>query len=149
MSSLSHTANSHWLSILHMVVYMYAILSIHPILSFPRCVHKSVSISVSPLLPCKWVHQYHLSRFHMHALIYNICLSSIKFLENSLPVIFRISLKTPQVSSSQLQEFSTAFWLLQSHRFTLPPPCVNRDGKPTCRAGVSQNCAQDKWQRPL
>ena len=109
-----------------------------------------VSISVSPLLPCKWVHQYHLSRFHMHALIYNICLSSIKSLENSLPVIFRISLKTPQVSrSSQLQEFSTAFWFLQSHCFTLSPPCVNRDGKATCRAGVSQNCAQDKWQRPL
>ena len=30
------------------------------------------STSVSPLLPCKWVCQYHLSRFHMRALIYDI-----------------------------------------------------------------------------
>ena len=32
-------------------------------------------MSASPLLPCKWIHQYHLFRFHMHALIYNIYLS--------------------------------------------------------------------------
>ena len=31
-------------------------------------------MSVSPLLPCKQDHQYHLSRFHIYALIYDICL---------------------------------------------------------------------------
>ena len=47
LSSLSHTANSHWLSILHMVVYMlpfYFIHSSHPLLPPPprAHVHKSV-----------------------------------------------------------------------------------------------------------
>ena len=27
-------------------------------------------ISASPLLPCKWVHQFHLSRFHIYIYIY-------------------------------------------------------------------------------
>ena len=30
---------------------------------------------MSPWLACKWDHQYHLSRFHTNALIYDICIS--------------------------------------------------------------------------
>ena len=33
------------------------------------------STSVSQLLPCKLVHLYHFSRFHIYALIYDICFS--------------------------------------------------------------------------
>ena len=32
------------------------------------------TMSVSPLLLCKQIHQYHPSRFHVYVLIYNICL---------------------------------------------------------------------------
>ena len=32
-------------------------------------------MSVSPLLPCTWDRRYNLSRFHIHALVYSICLS--------------------------------------------------------------------------
>ena len=57
LSSVSHTANSHWLSILHMVVYMfpcYFLRSSHPLLPPAACAHLSLfSMSVSPLLPCK------------------------------------------------------------------------------------------------
>ena len=44
LSSLSNTANFHWLSILHMVVYMLPCYSIHPTLFFfpPAHVRKSV-----------------------------------------------------------------------------------------------------------
>ena len=45
LSSLSHTAHSHWLSILHMVVYRfpgYSLHSSHPLLPPPPRVHKSV-----------------------------------------------------------------------------------------------------------
>ena len=52
LSSLSHTVNSHWLSILHMVMYVSMLLSsIHPTLSFlPLTVSMSLlSMSVSPL----------------------------------------------------------------------------------------------------
>ena len=33
------------------------------------------SIPASPFLPCKQVHQSHFSRFHIYALIYDICFS--------------------------------------------------------------------------
>ena len=43
LSSLSHTVNSHWLSILHMVMYMsscYPLHLSHHLLHLPHCVHK-------------------------------------------------------------------------------------------------------------
>ena len=33
------------------------------------------STSVSQFLPCRWVHQYHFSVFHIYALVYDICFS--------------------------------------------------------------------------
>ena len=43
LRSQCHRANSHWLSTLHMVVFMLqSTLSICPTLSFPHCVHKSI-----------------------------------------------------------------------------------------------------------
>ena len=45
LSSLSHTANSPWLSILHMVLYMFPCYSLHSSHSLtPHCVHKSVGL---------------------------------------------------------------------------------------------------------
>ena len=80
--SVSHR-NSHWLSMLPMVTYIFPcyFLSIPPS-SFHTVFTSVFSMSVSPLLPCKQVHQYHLSRLHEHALIYNIYLSLSDF--NSL-----------------------------------------------------------------
>ena len=55
LSSLSHTANSHWLFILHMIVYMLPCCSLHlshPLLP-PLLCPQLFSMSVSPLLPCK------------------------------------------------------------------------------------------------
>ena len=44
--------------------------------SFPPLVSiRLFSTSVSQLLPCTPVHLYHFSRFHIHALIYDICFS--------------------------------------------------------------------------
>ena len=74
LSSLYHTANSHWLSL-----FPYGnVLSLYipPSPSSPLPMTTSLfSVSASPLLPCKDVHQYHLSRFHIYALIYDICFS--------------------------------------------------------------------------
>ena len=39
-------------------------LPIHPNISLTNCDHKSV---LSPLLPCKWVHQYHPSGLTIYA----------------------------------------------------------------------------------
>ena len=43
---------------------------------FPPLVSiRMFSTSVSQFLPCKLVHLYHFSRFHIYALIYDICFS--------------------------------------------------------------------------
>ena len=54
LSSLSHTAHSHRLSILHMAVYMLPCYSLHssPHLH-PLTTVSLFSMSASPLLPCK------------------------------------------------------------------------------------------------
>ena len=53
LSSLSHTANSHWLSILHVLVYMFPCCSLHsayPLLSATIHPHSpTVSISLFPV----------------------------------------------------------------------------------------------------
>ena len=46
-----------------------------PPFSSPTVSASLFSMSVSPLLLCKYVHQYHLFRFHIYALIYDICFS--------------------------------------------------------------------------
>ena len=44
----------------------------HPLLPPPQAVSICLlSMSVSPLLLCKYVHQYHISRFHIHVLVYD------------------------------------------------------------------------------
>ena len=56
------------LFILHMFP-RYFLHSSHPLL--PSSMSTSLfSMPASPLLPCKYVHQYHLSRFHIYVLIY-------------------------------------------------------------------------------
>ena len=45
----------------------------HPLLPGPAV--STTLFSVHPWLPCKQVHQYHLSRFHTSAFIWNICFS--------------------------------------------------------------------------
>ena len=47
----------------------------HPLPLPPLVSIRLFSTSVSQLLPCKPVHLYHFSRFHIYALIYNICFS--------------------------------------------------------------------------
>ena len=62
-----------WWAIVHGATKSQARLSSFIFFSFPCYVHKSV-LCLSLLLPCKQDHQYHFSRFHIHALIYDIFL---------------------------------------------------------------------------
>ena len=76
LSSLHHTANFHWLSNFpYGDVYVSMLVSQSIPLS-PSCTVSTslFSISESPLLPCRWVHQYHPSRFHIYVLINDTCL---------------------------------------------------------------------------
>ena len=77
LSSRCYSATSHKLPILHTVIHIHfnATVSICPTLSCPHCVHRSVSMSEFLFLLCKWVYQYHFSRFHVYALICNVCFS--------------------------------------------------------------------------
>ena len=76
LSSLCCTAASCYLPILHMETYIChccTLNSSHP--HSPTVSTSLFSISVSPLLPCKKDHQYHLSRNHIYMLIKNMCFS--------------------------------------------------------------------------
>ena len=78
-----YTAGSYQSSILYKSVYTCQSQSPnsahhhpHPTAVFPPLVSICLfSTSVSQLLPCKPAHLYHFSRFHIHALIYDICFS--------------------------------------------------------------------------
>ena len=80
-----------------LVIFLYILVCIyqsqspnlshhHPPLS-PLRVHTLFSTSLSLFLPCKPVHLYHFSTFHIYALIYGICFSLSDFtLYDSLEV---------------------------------------------------------------
>ena len=65
----------------HQCIHVNSSLPIHhTTTTTPRCFPPLVSIcllstSVSLFLPCKPVHLYHFSRFHIYVLIYDICFS--------------------------------------------------------------------------
>ena len=60
----------------HGNVSFHITLSIHLTLSSPLPMSINLfSMAVSPLLPCKYILQYHFSRFHIYVLEYSIYLS--------------------------------------------------------------------------
>ena len=70
---------------------------------------KSLSfMSASPLLPCKWDQRYYLSRFHICALIYDICLTLSELLHSS-------SMSLLHSSSISLEQTQMHFFLLLSN----------------------------------
>ena len=62
------------------------------------------STSVSQLLPCKPVHLYHIFRFHIHALIYNIYFS----LSDLLHSVWQ---SLDPSTSQQITQFRSFLWL--------------------------------------
>ena len=73
LSSKLHAANFLRLSILHMMMHAFQCCS----LNLPHSPFSAVSASqlfmpLSLSLPCKQVHQYHLSRLHIYVLINDI-----------------------------------------------------------------------------
>ena len=76
-----YTSGSYLLSILYILVYICQSQSPNsshhhpPPLSPPLVSIRLFSTSVSLFLPCKLIQLYHFSRFHIYALIYNICFS--------------------------------------------------------------------------
>ena len=72
---------------------------------FPRLVSiRLFSTSVSQFLFCKPVHQYHFSRFHIYALIYDICFS----LSDLLHSVWQ---SLDPSTSQQMTQFHSFLWL--------------------------------------
>ena len=109
---LSDAANFHWLSILHVVMYMFPCYCLHT--SHPLCPFSSMSIShlfsifVSALWPCKLAQQYHLSRFHIYALIDDICFSLSGKCQEFKVTDYRTDTETICANSKLSEESS--FW---------------------------------------
>ena len=74
--------------------------------SFPHLVSICLfSTPVSQLLPCKPAHLHHFSRFHIHALIYNICFS----LSDLLHSVWQ---SLDPSTSQQMTQFRSFLWLI-------------------------------------
>ena len=75
----SHTTSLHWLCFAYFTygnVYISELLSqFVPPSPSPTVSTSLFSMTTSPLLPCKEVYQYHLSRFHLYALIWYLFFS--------------------------------------------------------------------------
>ena len=74
LGSLCYIATSHQLSALYMVAYICWCCFLNSSLC-PSPAVSAIPFSGSPFLPCKWVHQFHFSRFRIYALIYDTCFS--------------------------------------------------------------------------
>ena len=77
----------------------------HPTSFFPPLVSIPLfSTSVSLFLPCKLVHLYHFSRFHIYALTYDICFSLSDLLHSVWQSI-------GPSTSLQMTQFCSFLWL--------------------------------------
>ena len=70
---------STWISYRHTYVPPHVNVFNSSHLLAPTLSTRLFSVSAAPLLPCRQVHQCHLSRFHTHTLIYNVCVSLSDF----------------------------------------------------------------------
>ena len=79
LGALLHASNLHWSSVLHMVIYMFECYSLtsHPCL-LPYS-PKVCSLYLCILMSCIKCHCYHLSKFHVYALIYCVGVSLSDF----------------------------------------------------------------------
>ena len=91
LSSLGHKANSHWLSISYMVVYMfpcYSLYSSHPLLRMPPCVHKSVlyvCISIAALqiglsVPSFQIPYISINIWYLFFWLASLCIIGLRFI---------------------------------------------------------------------
>ena len=88
----------------HGSVYMSFLISqFVPPSPSPAVVTCRFSMSVSVFLPCKYVHLYHFSRFHIHALIYDFF--SLSDLLHSVWQTLGLS------TSLQMTRFCSFLWL--------------------------------------
>ena len=97
------TAASWYLALLHKVVdtCQHYVHSSQPLLQ-PLCPQVRFYICIS-ILPCKYVHQYHVSRFHLYALIYDTCLSLSDILQSVWQTL-------GSFTSLQLTQFRSFLW---------------------------------------
>ena len=83
-----------------------------PPTAFPPLVSiRLFSTSVSLFVPCKLVHLYHFSRFHIYALIYDICFSFSDLLHSVWQTL-------GPSTSLQMTQFQSFLWLSNSIVYT-------------------------------
>ena len=94
----------------HQCIHVNPNLPIHPITTTPTprftplVSIRFFSTSVSLFLPCKLVHLYHFSRFHIYALIYDTCFS----LSDLLHSVWQ---SLDPSTSLQMTQFRSFLWL--------------------------------------
>ena len=131
-----------------MVVYLcqrYSPSSSHPPLpSVSTCLFP---VSASVFLPCWSVHQYHFSRFHIHALIYDICFSDFTTSQFSSFQAHSRIVHSP-VSGISVWPCDMLWWSKYEHLTVVhlcsPLPC-HVDYESTCWHGLSPWVIRMSW----
>ena len=85
-------------------IYVNPNLPVHPTPTFPPWCPYVPSLHLSLFLPCKPVHLYHFSRFHIYALIHNICFSLSDLLHS-------VKQSLGPSTSLQMSQFRSFLWL--------------------------------------
>ena len=73
------------ISVTHAGIFISSLLPIHPIVPFLPVSMCPFSASASLILPCKYVHLHHFSRFHIFVLICNTCFSLVALVVKNAP----------------------------------------------------------------
>ena len=99
---------------------------------FPHLVSiRLFSTSVSLILPCKLVHLYHFSRFHIYALIYDTCFSLSDFLHSVWQSL------GPSIETTDIKQGCRNGYMLKNRLFkNMPPPLRQITWKVFCLALV-------------
>ena len=111
---------------------------------FPMAMCTS-STSASLFLPCKQAQMYHLSRFHIHALINDICFSLFDLLHS----VWQNLGPSPLLHMTQLPTFFMAgyYSIVYMYHILSVHSSVDRHLDCLCKAIVLSICWVNKWLR--
>ena len=133
----------------------YSLHTSHSLLS-PHTVSISL-FSMSPLMPCKYFHQYHFSSFHIYALMYDICFSLSDLLHSYAETVQSLNcaqfFATPWTAAHQaplvlhhLQEFAQTHvhWVSDAIQ-PLSPPSSLPSTLPNIRVFSNDSALCIRW----
>ena len=122
----------------------YSLQLSHPLLPLPTMSISLFSVSVSPLLSCKHIHQYHISRFHVVAVVVQ-SLSHVWLFKTPWTEARQASLSL--TISQSLPKFMSIESLMPSNHLILCHPLLLSSVFPSIRAFSTDLAVCIRWPK--